>query len=74
MFDLVKEQSPDIDAKRTLMIGDRLDTDILFGKQAGVDTLFLTSGVHSIEDIELFHEQVGQPTYVLDSILSFLSS
>jgi 4-nitrophenyl phosphatase len=32
------------DPKKTLMIGDRLDTDIQFGKNGGLDTLLVLSG------------------------------
>ena len=36
--------------ERTLMIGDRLDSDIQAGRDAGVDTLLVLSGVADAED------------------------
>ncbi|OMJ21022.1 4-nitrophenylphosphatase [Smittium culicis] len=44
MFDLVKK-SHHLDLKKTIMIGDRLDTDIDFGNRASVDTLLVYTGV-----------------------------
>lgn len=34
------------------IIGDNLETDIKLGTDNGVDTIFVTSGVHQVEDIE----------------------
>lgn len=34
------------------MVGDRLDTDILFGKNAGCRTLLVLSGVTSLSTLE----------------------
>jgi len=51
MFDLVKNVFPNIDPERTLMIGDRADTDVLFGKNAGVKTLMVGTGTNTIDDI-----------------------
>lgn len=39
-------------AQQTLVVGDRLDTDILSGKGAGCRTALVFSGVHSPEDLE----------------------
>ncbi|QRW25801.1 4-nitrophenyl phosphatase [Rhizoctonia solani] len=43
MLDCVKAKH-NYDPKKTLMIGDRLDTDIQFGKNGGLDTLLVLSG------------------------------
>ncbi|WP_416327242.1 HAD-IIA family hydrolase [[Eubacterium] hominis] len=39
-----------IQADQCVMIGDNLETDILFGIQNDVETIFVTSGVHDEED------------------------
>ncbi|MEW6552964.1 MAG: HAD-IIA family hydrolase [Actinomycetota bacterium] len=54
---------------RTLMIGDRLETDILGGWRAGLDTCLVLSGVARREDLEGFHPQ---PDLVVESLLELL--
>lgn len=41
-----------VDPRRTLMIGDRLDTDVLFGNSNKLDTMLVGTGVHQLADIE----------------------
>jgi len=48
-----------------LLIGDRLETDILAGIRAGLDTLLVLSGVSKREDVE---KSGIKPTYIMDSI------
>ena len=38
----------------TVMIGDRMDTDMVAGIETGLDTVLVLSGVTSKEDIERF--------------------
>jgi 4-nitrophenyl phosphatase len=40
-------------AAQTVMLGDRLDTDILAGERAGCPTVLVTTGISTEEDIEM---------------------
>lgn len=52
------------------MVGDRLDTDILFGTKGGIDTLMVLTGVHQKKDYEK-EGAVATPTFIVDSFGSF---
>lgn len=52
-------------ANETLIVGDNLETDILAGVRGGVDTLMVTTGVHTRKDAE---ESSTPPTYVIDHL------
>ena len=62
-FDYTKEE--------TLMIGDRVYTDIASGYNAGVDTVLVLSGEGTREDAELSDTK---PTYIMDSIKNLYES
>jgi len=49
MFDCIVERFG-IDPSRTLMVGDRLETDILFGKNCGLSTILTLTGVSRLEE------------------------
>ncbi len=58
-----------LEKQDVLIIGDRLDTDILLGVKSGVDTLLMLTGVSSVDDIE----RLGiTPTYVAKDLKSFI--
>jgi phosphoglycolate/pyridoxal phosphate phosphatase family enzyme len=64
-----------LDPSRTLMVGDRLDTDIQFGKNGGLKTLLVLSGVTSREDFAKLQSTAGAeelPDFVGDSIACLL--
>lgn len=44
--------------KRFLMIGDRLNTDILFGNNNNFQTLLVETGVHKMDKVNEIIEQV----------------
>ena len=52
-------------SESTVMIGDRMDTDIVAGLEAGLETILVLSGVTSVDDIERFPYR---PTRVVDSV------
>ena len=60
-----------LDCRRedTIIIGDRMDTDIIAGIEAGIDTVLVLTGVTSKEDLHLF---AYRPHYVLNSIADIL--
>lgn len=51
--------------EETLIVGDRLYTDIACGKNAGIDTLLVLSGESTVEDIE---KSEVKPDYILKDI------
>ncbi|GAG68746.1 unnamed protein product [marine sediment metagenome] len=55
--------------EQTLIIGDRLETDILAGKIAGISTALVLTGVVSREEVS---KSEIKPDWILDGIWSFL--
>ena len=51
--------------EETVMIGDRLYTDIACGYNAGIDTIFVLSGEGTLEDVEKSHIK---PVFIIDNI------
>ncbi|KAL6744544.1 hypothetical protein Aduo_017467 [Ancylostoma duodenale] len=49
-FDYIRRRW-NIDPERTMMIGDRTNTDVKFGRDHGLKTLLVLSGCHQLEDI-----------------------
>lgn len=48
-----------------LMIGDRLDTDIIGAKELEIDTMLIETGIHKKEDCDLLDVH---PTYIINSL------
>ena len=57
-----------VPAEDCVMIGDRMDTDVVGGLEAGMRTCLVLSGVSTRTTIEQFPYR---PTYVLDSVADF---
>jgi NagD protein len=55
----------DCDTAEIAIIGDRMDTDIVAGIEAEIDTILVLSGVSSRETVELFSYH---PKYIFDGI------
>ncbi|MBN1289586.1 MAG: HAD-IIA family hydrolase [Actinobacteria bacterium] len=58
-------------AEEALLIGDRIETDILAGANSNVDTLLVMTGVSTIDDIE---RQGIAPTHIRDSLKGVLDT
>ena len=57
------------DPNETLMVGDRLDTDIAFGNNVGVDTALVLTGASSERDVQsLPSGDKRKPTYIHESL------
>jgi len=52
-------------SENTLMIGDRMDTDVVSGLEAGLQTILVLSGISTRETVETFPYR---PTLVLESV------
>lgn len=61
-----------VDRKRICMVGDRLDTDVLFGTDNGLKSLLVLSGVTTEEKL-LSPENTITPDYYADDINAFFS-
>ena len=49
-----------VHSENTVMIGDRMDTDIIAGIQSGMETILVLSGVTSLEQIEEYPYRPGK--------------
>ncbi|CRK94420.1 CLUMA_CG007927, isoform A [Clunio marinus] len=54
------------DSRKFLMIGDRLNTDILFGKKNNFQTLLVETGVHKIDKVQDIINQINNGDTDLD--------
>ena len=69
-FDLLRKQHnvKDVPLSKWLMVGDNLETDIMFGNKCGIDSLLVLSGVTSAEKAIRLHKGrgvlEGMPTHV----------
>lgn len=78
MFECISSQFTGVDPAQCLMIGDRLETDMLFGSNCGLDTMLTLTGVSQIEEAqeyrnsELTTDHSLVPDYVVDTIADFL--
>lgn len=52
LCDIFFKEEINTDSRRFLMIGDRLNTDILFGKNNNFQTLLVETGVHKLDKVQ----------------------
>jgi NagD protein len=55
----------DAHSETSVMVGDRMDTDVVSGMEAGMRTILVLTGSTKIEDVDRFPYR---PTRVADSI------
>jgi NagD protein len=55
----------DVHSEHTVMVGDRMDTDVIAGVQSGMETILVLSGVTKREDLARYP---FQPNQVLESV------
>lgn len=72
MIDYI-ESKYGVDRKRICMVGDRLDTDVLFGTDNGLKSLLVLSGVTSEEKL-LDPETTITPDFYADTINAFFQT
>ena len=56
------------------MFGDRIDTDMKFGKNSGIDTAFVLTGCHTVDDMnnpEINSSFEIRPTYMMPRLGNF---
>ena len=56
-------------SENTLMIGDRMDTDIVSGLEAGLQTILVLTGISTPASVEMFP---FRPTRVIDSVADLI--
>ena len=54
-----------VHSEDTVMIGDRMDTDVIGGIQAGMKTILVLTGVTNVEDVPAVSYQ---PSRIVDSV------
>lgn len=55
----------DVHSEESIMVGDRMDTDIIMGTESGMETVLVLTGVTRREDVDRFPYR---PNRILDSI------
>ena len=55
----------DCHSKDAVMVGDRMDTDIISGMESGMSTVLVLSGISTHETL---HKYAYKPTVVLDGV------
>ncbi|XP_061438699.1 SH3 domain-binding protein 1 [Rhineura floridana] len=77
MFECIVERFG-VDPSRMLMVGDRLETDILFGKNCGLETVLTLTGVSHLEEAQAYMASDSPaakdlvPHYYVDSIADLI--
>ncbi|EGW30974.1 p-nitrophenyl phosphatase [Spathaspora passalidarum NRRL Y-27907] len=69
MMNAIKADNPGLQAnpKKGLMVGDRLNTDMKFGRDGGLDTLLVLTGIETEENVLALAQDVA-PTYYANKL------
>lgn len=73
MYDVIQAKLK-LNRRRTLFIGDRLNTDILFAGRAGFQSLLVLTGIHRLDDVRCKEnslsddDQRSVPNYYISSM------
>ena len=54
-----------VHSENTVMVGDRMDTDVIAGVESGMETILVLSGVTRREDVDRYPYQ---PSQILGSV------
>jgi len=71
MFQIICQEHPQIDPRRTLMIGDTLDADMGFAKTNGIKSCLVLTGhtkMAALETMKNQGKQMNNPDYILSSL------
>ena len=71
MIDIAIAQT-EFSKEQTIILGDRLYTDIASGSNAGIDTALMLSGESTMDNVKAFEGKA--PTYIFDNIRTFLNA
>ena len=58
-----------VHSERTVMVGDRMDTDVIAGLESGMETILVLSGLTRREDVERFPYR---PTHIVASVADII--
>lgn len=74
MYQTLLQNGHAIHPKSTLMVGDALKYDILFGYNCGLQTLLVGTGLNSISDVAVLEDKKLMPdTYLANGVADLLS-
>lgn len=58
-----------VHSERTVMVGDRMDTDVIAGLESGMETILVLSGLTRREDVQRFPYR---PTHIVASVADII--
>jgi NagD protein len=58
-----------VHSEETVMIGDRMDTDIIAGVESGLETILVLTGVTRLDQVDRFPYQPSQIAQSLNDVV-----